>query len=112
MVFDNKAGFIKLRSFHFPILTLSLNPWTNVSVGSPWFVLHWLFPYQISKEQSHSASHGIQEPQGCLKPEILCRGQEEDGPSFVQGQLGIQAALSCQCWDLMGALLWAGQAPV
>lgn len=36
---------------------------------------------------------------------------KKTAPTSVWGQLGIQAALSCQCWDPMGDLLWAGQAP-
>lgn len=57
-------------------------------------MLHWLFPYQVSKEQSQSASHGVWKPQGCLQPEILCRGLE-NGPSSC-----VRPAVNSGCPEL------------
>lgn len=63
LVFNNKAVFIKLCCFHFPILKLNLNILTNVYVGRPCFMLNWLFLYQLSKQQSHRAFQGMYKPQ-------------------------------------------------
>lgn len=78
LVFDNKAGFIKLYSFHFPILTLNLNPWTKVDVAVPGLCFTGCSPTW----GCHSTSHGTQTSQGCLQPEILSQGLEEDSLSL------------------------------
>lgn len=64
LVFNNKAVFIKLRCFHFPILKLNLATLTNVYVGRTYFMLNQLFLYQVSKQQSRRAFQGIYKPQG------------------------------------------------
>lgn len=58
----NKAVFMKLRCFHFPILKLNLNTLTNVYVGRACLMLNWLLLQQVSKQLFHRAFQGTYKP--------------------------------------------------